>query len=152
MPATGSGVAVLDDCGMEFEKMKNSKAYYGIVYKVSDDFRFIEVDKKFENPTGDETDTTIDEYQKFVDHLIQCGVRFACYDIRFTTGDGVRHRKLVFFSYADDNAHTKLKMCYSTTRSMLKSKLIGIDVSIQANDADEVAFDEVIRIVSKGRK
>ena len=152
MSESGLNPQVMDDCVKEFENMKNSKAYYGIVYKLTDDKKSIVVEEVFENPTGDETDTTIDEYQKFVDHLIQCGVRFACYDIRFTTGDGVRHRKLVFFSYADDNAHTKLKMCYSTTRSMLKSKLIGIDVSIQANDADEVAFDEVIRIVSKGRK
>ena len=145
MPAAGSGVAVLDDCGMEFEKMKNSKAYYGIVYKVSDDFRFIEVDKKFENPTGDETDTTIDEYQKFVNHLLQMAdCRFACYDVRFTTGEGVRRRKLVFIFFAPDEAKTKHKMVYGRARDTFKSKLIGTGAPVQANDAAKLALDEII--------
>ena len=33
MPGVGSGVTVMDDCVKEFENMKKSKAYYGIVYK-----------------------------------------------------------------------------------------------------------------------
>ena len=148
MPAAGSGVAVLDDCGMEFEKMKNSKAYYGIVYKVSDDFRFIEVDKKFENPTGDETDTTIDEYQKFVNHLLQMAdCRFACYDVRFTTGEGVRRRELVFIHYQDYNDKTINTLGYANSRDTLKSKLIGFSTQIQAEDADDLALDEILQVI-----
>ena len=33
--------------------------------------KFIEVDKKFENPTGDDTDTAIDEYQRFANYLLE---------------------------------------------------------------------------------
>jgi len=76
----------MDDCVKEFENMKKSKAYYGIVYKLSQDLKFIEVDKKFENPTGDETDTTVEEYQKFANYLLameeEKDCRYACYDVR----------------------------------------------------------------------
>ena len=54
--------------------------------RLSADLKCIEVDAKFENPTGDETDTSAAEYQKFADYLLSVeeerDCRYASYDIR----------------------------------------------------------------------
>jgi len=147
MPVVGSGVTVMDDCVKEFENMKKSRAYYGIVHKLSQDLKFIEVDKKFENPTGEETDTTVEEYQKFANYLLameeEKDCRYACYDVRFTTGEGVRRNKLVFITFCPENAKIKHKMVYSSSKDTLKSKLIGI-LDVQANDASDLALDNIV--------
>lgn len=147
MPGVGSGVTVNDECVKEFENMKTRKAYYGIVYKLSDDLKSIEVDKTFANPSSDEGDTVSDDYQKFADYLLSCGAesdcRYACYDIRFTTSEGVRRNKLVFITFCPENAKIKKKMVYSSSKDTLKSKLIGI-LDVQANDASDLELDNIV--------
>jgi len=147
MPGVGSGVTVNDECVKEFENMKGKKAYYGIVYKLSDDLKSIELDKTFENPCADESDTGSAEYHKFADYLLKCGdendCRYACYDIRFTTSEGVRRNKLVFITFCPENAKIKKKMVYSSSKDTLKSKLIGI-LDVQANDASDLALENVV--------
>lgn len=147
MPGVGSGVTVMDDCVKEFENMKKQKQYFGIVWKLSSDLKCIEVDKKFENPTGDETDTGPEEYQKFADYLLSVeeerDCRYACYDVRFTTGEGVRRNKLVFITFCPENAKIKHKMVYSSSKDTLKSKLIGI-LDVQANDASDLALEHIV--------
>jgi len=147
MPGVGSGVTVLDDCVKQFESMKTKKTYYGIVYKLTDDMKSIETDRTFDNPTGDESDTTAAEYQKFADYLLSVeqekSCRYALYDVRFTTGEGVRRNKLVFITFCPENAKIKQKMVYSSSKDTLKSKLIGI-LDVQANDASDLALDNIV--------
>jgi len=147
MPGVGSGVTVVDECVKEFEAMKQKKAYFGIVYKLSADMKSIELDTKFENPTGDESDTTAAEYDKFANYLLSVeedrDCRYACYDVRFTTGEGVRRNKLVFITFCPENAKIKNKMVYSSSKDTLKSKLIGI-LDVQANDASDLALDNIV--------
>jgi len=147
MPGVGSGVTVNDECVKEFEQMKTKKAYYGIVYKLSDDMKSIELDKTFENPSADDSDTAAANYQKFADYLLSVGdendCRYACYDIRFTTGEGVRRNKLVFITFCPENAKIKKKMVYSSSKDTLKSKLIGI-LDVQANDASDLDLENVV--------
>jgi len=147
MPGVGSGVTVNDECVKQFEQMKGKKAFYGIVYKLSDDMKSIELDKSFDNPSADESDTASADYQKFADYLLSCGsendCRYACYDIRFTTGEGVRRNKLVFITFCPENAKIKKKMVYSSSKDTLKSKLIGI-LDVQANDASDLELDNIV--------
>jgi len=147
MPGVGSGVTVTDECVKEFENLKQKKQYYGIVYKLSSDMKAIEVDKKFDNPGGDESDTMPAEYQKFSDYMLSVeeerDCRYACYDIRFTTTEGVRRNKLVFITFCPENAKIKNKMVYSSSKDTLKQKLIGI-LDVQANDASDLALDNIV--------
>lgn len=149
MPGVGSGVTVMDDCVKEFEQMKKYKSYFGIVYKLSADMKTIEVDKTFENPGASESDTEAADYKKFADYLLSVeeerDCRYACYDVRFTTGEGVRRNKIVFITFCPENAKIKPKMVYSSSKDTLKSKLIGI-LDVQANDASDL---ELAHIVSK---
>ena len=54
--------------------------------RLSADMKSIELDTKFENPTGDESDTTAAEYDKFANYLLSVeedrDCRYACYDVR----------------------------------------------------------------------
>jgi len=147
MPGVGSGVTVTDECVKEFENLKQKKAYFGIVYKLSADMKAIEVDTKFENPSGDESDTTAAEYQKFSGYLLgveeERDCRYACYDIRFTTTEGVRRNKLVFITFCPENAKIKNKMVYSSSKDTLKNKLIGI-LDVQANDASDLDLENIV--------
>jgi len=147
MPGVGSGVTVLDDCVEQFEAMKKSKAHFGVVYKLSKDLKCIEVDKKFENPTGTEEDTAPAEYQKFADYLLSVEAekdcRYAAYDIRFTTVEGVRRNKLVFITFCPENAKIKHKMVYSSSKDTIKAKLIGI-LDVQANDAQDLSLENIV--------
>jgi len=147
MPGVGSGVTVVDECVKEYDAMKTRRAYYGIVYKMSGDMKSIELDTTFENPTGDESDTTAAQYDKFLNYLLSAeenrDCRYGCYDVRFTTGEGVRRNKLVFIMFCPENAKIKNKMVYSSSKDTLKSKLIGI-LDVQANDAADLALDNII--------
>lgn len=42
-------------------------------------------------------------------------------------------------------------MMYSTSKEAIKRSLNGIAADIQANDADDIEFENVIARVSKGR-
>ena len=42
-------------------------------------------------------------------------------------------------------------MMYSTSKEALKRALNGIAVEIQANDAEDIEFDNVVSRVAKGR-
>jgi len=43
------------------------------------------------------------------------------------------------------------RMMYSSSKEALKRSLNGIAADIQANDADDIEFDNVVSRVSKGR-
>ena len=42
-------------------------------------------------------------------------------------------------------------MMYSTSKEAIKRSLNGLAADIQANDADDIEFDNIIARVSKGR-
>jgi len=143
----GSGVVVNQDCFDEFELMKQKKVYYGIVYKLSTDLKTIEIDKKFENPTFYDGATIAAEYKKFSDYLLsieedkEC--RYACYDIRWSTTEGIIKTKIVFITFCPENARVKLKMVYSSSKDTLKSPLQAV-IDVQANDASDLTLEHIV--------
>lgn len=45
---------------------------------------------------------------------------------------------------------TQAKMVYASSKEALKRSLTGIATELQANDADDIEFDSVLKTVSKG--
>jgi len=142
-----SGVKVDDECVNMFESMKTRKTHYGIVFRISDDLKYIVVDKQFENPTHDESDTTIEEYKKFTDYILSWDAkgegRYGVYDVRFTTSEGVRRNKLCFITFCGEGAKIKQRMLYSSSKDEMKSKLLGI-LNVQANDASDFTLETIV--------
>lgn len=46
--------------------------------------------------------------------------------------------------------HIQAKMIYASSKEALKRSLNGIATELQANDADDIEYDTVLKTVSKG--
>ncbi|KAG0058356.1 cofilin [Linnemannia elongata] len=134
-----SGVKVLEKCIDTFQELKLGKTLKYIIYKVSDDLKSIEVVKQ-----SDDAD-----YDNFLTELPTDDCRWAIYDFAFKTSDGGDRNKIVFYSWAPDNAKVKSKMLYSSSKEALRKALNGIAVEIQGTDFDEVSHDTVLEKVRR---
>ncbi|KAK5823462.1 cofilin-like protein [Linnemannia elongata] len=129
-----SGVKVHQNCIDTFQELKLGKTIKYIIYKVSDDLKSIEVVKQ-----SDDAD-----YDNFLKELPEDDCRWAVYDFAFKTTDGGDRNKIVFYSWAPDNAKVKAKMLYSSSKEGLRKVLNGLAVEIQGTDFDEVTYDTVL--------
>ena len=94
------------------------------------------------------------------------------YDVEFDKGEGTRN-KITFISWVPDDAgqyvsaNTTIatpvgqnstltdtlqpRMMYSTSKEALKRSLNGIAIDVQANDADDIEWDTLVKRASTGR-
>lgn len=148
-----SGVSVASECITAFNDLKLKKSYKWIIYKISDDWKEIVV----------EDSSAEDDYSAFREKLLDAkskdrrgnegvGGRYAVYDISYDVSatEGSRS-KITFISWVPDNAAQYPRMMYSSSREALKRALNGIAADIQANDADDIEYDNIVSRASKGR-
>lgn len=119
--------------------MKLGKALKYIIYKVSDDLKSIEVVKQSEDA----------DYDNFVKELPSDDCRWAVYDFAYKTADGGDRNKIVFYSWAPEDAKVKSKMLYSSSKEGLRKVLNGLAVEVQGTDFDEVAHDTVLEKIRR---
>jgi cofilin len=145
-----SGATVSQECITAYNDLKLSKKYKFIVFKLSDDWKEIVV----------ETASADAEWETFREQLLNAtaksksgavgkGPRYAVYDFEYNTGDGVRN-KLAFIAWSPDDAGIQPKMIYASSKEALKRSLTGLAIECQANDGDDIEYDTIIKIVSKG--
>ncbi|KAK3946308.1 cofilin [Diplogelasinospora grovesii] len=149
-----SGVQVDPDCISDFNDLKLSKKYKYIVYKLSDDNKTIVVEDK---------GSPSDDYDSFRDKLINAttksksgavgkGPRYAVYDFDYQLSGGEGSRsKITFIAWSPDDAGIQAKMVYASSKEALKRSLNGLAAELQANDADDIEYDSVLKHVSKGK-
>jgi len=148
-----SGVSVAPDCISTFNNLKLGKSLAYIIYKISDDWKEIVVE---------ETSTERD-YSVFREKLLAAkskdkkgkegiGGRYAVFDVEYEleSGEGKRN-KITFISWCPDDAPQYPRMMYSSSKEALKRALNGLAADIQANDADDLEWDNIKSRVSKGR-
>jgi cofilin len=101
------------------------------------------------------------------------GGRYAVFDVEYEleSGEGTRS-KITFISWTPDDApqyvrvlmwggsgdgaglltvYLQPRMMYSTSKEAIKRSLNGLAADIQANDADDIEWDNIKSRVSKGR-
>merc|ERR1712031_108595 len=88
-----------------------------IVYKISDDKKFIEIDCKGEKGAS---------FDEFVKKLPEEDCRYAVLDVEVETSSGAKNNKIVFISWSDDNAPIKTKFLYSSSSNNFKKNLSGV--------------------------
>lgn len=148
-----SGVSVAPECIKAFNELKLGKDIKWIIYKISDDWKQIEVEE-----TSNDGD-----FGAFREKLLNAkskdrrgnegmGGRYAVFDIEYDleSGEGKRS-KITFISWCPDDAPQYPRMMYSSSKEAIKRSLNGLAADIQANDPDDIEFDNVIQRVSKGR-
>ncbi|KAK4940078.1 hypothetical protein LTR28_009224 [Elasticomyces elasticus] len=148
-----SGVSVSPECIQAFNELKLGKSTKWIIYKISDDWKEIVVEEKSTSP----------DYNAFREKLLAAkskdrkgkegmGGRYAVFDVEYELegGEGSRS-KITFIAWCPDDAPTYPRMMYSSSKDALKRALNGLAAEIQANDPDDIEFENVKSRVSKGR-
>jgi len=82
-------------------------------------------------------------FADFVDSLPDSDCRFAVYDFEYTNADGCLFKKIIFVMWSPDNAATKSKMMYASSKDFLKNLLPGIAVEQQATEKGEVDEEDM---------
>ncbi len=84
-----SGISVNPACIEAYQSLKLGKRFKYIIYRISDDVHEIIVDK-----TSETTD-----YADFLADLPEAECRWAVYDLEYTSDDGGKRNKLIFFAW-----------------------------------------------------
>jgi len=119
--------------------MKLKKAHKYMIFNLSKDSTTIITEKKSEEQ----------DYDTFLADLPEAECRWAIYDFEFEKDGGIR-KKLCFFMWTPDDAKTKNKMLFASSKEALKRALVGVPVEIQATDYEEVSYQSVLEKASKG--
>lgn len=147
-----SGVSITPQCVELFNELKLGRELKYIIYKLSDDNKQVVVEE-----TSSDKD-----WEVFRKALLNAkcldkrgkegaGPRYAVYDFEYelASGEGQRN-KITFLAWSPDDAGVQPKMIYAASKEALKRALNGIAIEVQANDEDEIEYDEVKKQVSKG--
>jgi len=129
-----SGVQCSPECISEFEQMKIRSAYKYIVFKITDDKKSIEIEKKGAPSSS---------FADFAKELPDGDCRYAVLDVEVTTKSGATANKLIFIAWSDDNASVKPKMLYASSKDALKKMLTGINEEYQATEKAELDEKEI---------
>ena len=113
-------------------KIRNKYGY--IIYKISDDKKFIEIDC-----TGDKGAS----FEEFKSKLPDGDCRYGVLDVEINTKSGATTNKLIFVAWSDDNASVKPKMLYASSKDAIKMALTGINEEYQATDRSDLDETEI---------
>lgn len=127
-----SGIQVKDECKTVYDELKIGHKHGYIMYKISEDNKFIEVDC-----IGDKNAS----YDEFCEKLIEAGKkgegRYAVIDCHYCEG---KASKIIFIMWLCDNTvKIKQKMMYSSSKKAIMEKL-QVPREIQCNDIDDFAW------------
>merc|ERR1712014_418726 len=129
-----SGVSVTPECIQAFNDLKLGKSTKWIIYKISDDWKEIQVEETSTDP----------DYSKFREKLLNAKST----DLEGNEG---KRSKITFISWVPDDAPQYPRMMYSSSKDALKRALNGLASDIQANDPDDIEHESIVSRVSKGR-
>ena len=145
-----SGATVSQDCITAYNELKLSKKYKYIIFKLSDDWKEIVIEESSDDSNWENfRQKLLDATSKSKSGAVGKGPRYAVYDFEYNTTDGVRN-KLAFIAWSPDDAGVQPKMIYASSKEALKRSLTGLATEYQANDGDDIEYDTIIKIVSKG--
>ncbi|TQS35493.1 hypothetical protein Golomagni_04086 [Golovinomyces magnicellulatus] len=147
-----SSVSISEDCIRRYQELKLLKKHKFIIYKLSDNFKTIEVDDVDDSDDWDVfREKLINAETKSKTGVMGKGPRYAIYDFNYelSSGEGLRN-KIMFISWSPDTATTQAKMIYASSKHSLRVSLDGVSAEIQANDSDELEYQSMLNKISKG--
>jgi len=84
-------------------------------------------------------------YDDFAAKMPKNDCRYAVFDCPYKESDGSDRSKLIFIVWCPDTAKIKAKMVYAASKDALRKKLVGVASEIQATDAEELEYDELVK-------
>ena len=125
-------VELSEDASDAYTKIKDKEVPY-VIFKADDERTKIILDK-----IGEEGET----FQDFKDSIPDDEPRFALFDLVFSKADGAQVRKLLFYSYIPDTYFGMDKLFFASAKGPLADGFAGVGKNIQANDKDDLDFEE----------
>ncbi|MGI4458300.1 actin-binding ADF family protein, partial [Klebsiella pneumoniae] len=117
-----SGIKVSDDVVIAYDEVKAKKIYKYVVFKVSDDKTSIIVERK-------ENESTWEEFQS---SFPADEPRWSVYDFDYKNKEGQDRNKLILVKWCPDSVNIKARMVHSSSSDAIGKKCKG--VPIQANN------------------
>jgi cofilin len=139
-----AGIAVREDCVDLFTHMKTRSAYRWATFKVDSTGREVVIDAVGARAGGGGA------YAEFTSALPDLECRYGVYDYEYSSADRGTFHRLVFVSWAPDNAPIKTKMMYASTKDFFKAFCDGVGAELQATDRDELAEEGMRERVVSG--
>jgi len=146
----GSGIAVKDECLQEYKKIKEkgTKEFSGepakrcIFFKISDDKKFIEVDKvHLKDPELSQED----QFGKIMEDLDKQKIaRYIVWDLECITKTGQPVDKLLFMMWCPDDLNVKIKMLMSSSKDAIKKKLV-IASTFDCSEIGDAKYEDVCK-------
>jgi len=143
MPGS-SGVSVQPCCIEAFNEIKLGHKYRYIIFSLTKDLTEITVLKTA--PPQMTYDHFLEELKE-AEAAQEC--RYAIYDAEYTLDNGQKRTKLVFFLWSPETATIKQKMVYTSSTDYLKRSLVGLGKGVQANDHEDLAWENILEILNK---
>ncbi|KAJ0721976.1 putative actin-depolymerizing factor domain, ADF/Cofilin, ADF-H/Gelsolin-like domain superfamily [Helianthus annuus] len=134
MANAASGMAVHDECKLNFMDLKAKRTHRFIIYKIEEKQKQVMVEK-----VGEPAQT----YDEFTACLPDNECRYAVFDYDFLTPEGVQKSRIFFIAWSPDTARVRNKMIYASSKDRFKRELDGIQVELQATDASEMGLDVI---------
>merc|ERR1711916_143557 len=136
-----SGIGVDPECTNTFNELKLGHKHRFVIYKITDDKTNFVVDK---------TGAPDSQWDEFTGSLPKDDCRYAVYDFEYDAEDGSGKRnKILFVLWSPDTSSIKGKMIYASSKDALKKGLVGVQKDVQATDASEIDYAEVLSIVTR---
>ncbi|KAI9883823.1 MAG: rRNA (cytosine-C5-)-methyltransferase nop2 [Watsoniomyces obsoletus] len=149
-----SGVSVAPECIDKFNELKLGKEMKYVIYKINDAYTEVVVEETSNDPDWEAfRKALVDAKAKDKRGNEGVGPRYAVYDFEYelSAGEGKRN-KITFIAWSPDNAGIQAKMIYASSKEALKNSLNGIGTEVQANDENDIEYDEVKKQVVKGAR
>jgi len=150
---SNSGVTVAKDCIEKYQQLLLKKQYKYLIFQISSDFKEIIFDRESTSDSWDEFREALESSKTVAKNGKEgVGPRYAIYDFKYElpSGEGNRSRVLFIF-WCPDTASVQPKMIYASSKEALKNALSGIAAEIQANSPDDIEYEEVLKVASKGK-
>jgi len=138
-----SGVKLASPCVDAYQQVKKDKLKYA-TFKLNDKKTEIvlEASEKYSKPV------TPDAFEQFLSLLPDSECRYAVYHAIVTleddSGTKADRDKIVFISWAPDNASIKTKMLHSSSKDAIKKAFEGVAIEFQLSGEDEKQAPEWI--------
>jgi len=132
MANAASGMAVHDDCKLNFLELKAKRTHRFVVFKIEMEQKQVIVEK-----VGSPTET----FEDFSESLPKDECRYAVYDFDYVTEENCQKSKIFFIAWSPDTAKVRSKMIYASSKDRFKRELDGIQVELQATDPTEMDLD-----------
>lgn len=146
-----SGVTINGDVVDAFTKVKSGKAKFA-VFRISDDKKTVIVDENSENEF--KRGGSAAAFEQFREALPEKQCRYGVYyaELACKGSDGIKgiREKLIFVTWAPDNAGIRDKMLIASSKDSLKKAFIGINYDFQFScEADTEAGEWIDKIGSE---